>query len=344
MKTKLLVFIDALPFEHKYLFEKYINNWNLELSPLKPSYGFSSNQHNLLLRGLLPDAANFFTDYTIISKNKFSYYFRHTNWFTFIFRKIQSRIGTNRANIPLGMGHMFKQVGIYPLSSKNKLDSVTKDFHHWDFYADLDAFKKLTSLTISRDTFLVFNHIDHLGHYKGLDSKDYKSAVEMLFDKIDKYLKKNNVDFLLFSDHGMSCRPKKVKLVLEKKFGKQSNNGYVYFIDSTTLKVWVKDNKLKTRIINYLNDRAEGSVIDEMERKAHGLTNIDFGDIIFVLGNDYYFEPQYFGFGIKSKTYGMHGNSPHDRNQWGVWAGNNQLGECDDSRYFFKDILTKFIK
>ena len=40
----------------------------------------------------------------------------------------------------------------------------------------------------------------------------------------------------------------------------------------------------------------------------------------------------------------MHGNSPHDRNQWGVWAGNNQLGECDDSRYFFKDILTKFIK
>jgi hypothetical protein len=66
--------------------------------------------------------------------------------------------------------------------------------------------------------------------------------------------------------------------------------------------------------------------------------------IHFVLGNDYYFEPQYFGFGIKSKTLGMHGNSPHDRGQWGVWAGDHQLGECNDARYFFKDILTKFIK
>lgn len=344
MKKKLLIFIDALPYEHKHLFHKYIDKWNLELSLLKPSYGFSSNQHNLLLRGLSPDEANFFTDYTIIGKNKFSYYLKHTNWFTYIFRKIQSRLGVNRANIPLGMGHMFKQVGIYPLSSKNKLDSLTKDFHHWDFYADLDASEKLKSLTISRNTFLVFNHIDHLGHYIGVDSKKYKISVEILFDKIHKYLEKNNVDLLIFSDHGMSCKPKKVKLILEQTFGKQSNSGYKYFIDSTTLKIWVKDNILKTKIMCYLNDRVEGSILDEKERKAHGLTNNNFGDIIFVLGNDYYFEPQYFGFGIKSKTLGMHGNSPHDRDQWGIWAGDHQLGKCNDARYFFKDILTKFIK
>lgn len=344
MKKKLLVFIDALPYEQRYMYEKYICNWNLKLSSLIPSYGFSSNQHNLLLRGLSPDSADFFTDYSLIRSNKFSYYLNHTNMITYIIRKFQSRLGLNKANIPLGMGHMFKQTGIYPLSSKIKLDSLTDVFHEWDFYADEEAFSKLKSCKISRNTFLVFNHIDHLGHYKGVDSNEYRSSVKILFDEIDKYLCENNVELLIFSDHGMSCKPKKVKLVLEDIFGKQSNGGYKYFIDSTTLKIWVNDNKLKVKIMKYLDERIEGSVLDEKERKAHGLTKKDFGDIIFVLGNDYYFEPQYFGFGIKSKTLGMHGNLPHEKGQWGIWAGDYQLGVCNDSRYFFKDILTRFIK
>ena len=39
----------------------------------------------------------------------------------------------------------------------------------------------------------------------------------------------------------------------------------------------------------------------------------------------------------------MHGNYPNDIGQWGVWIGNNDLDECEDARFFYNKILTKFI-
>ena len=341
---KLIIFIDALPYEHKDLFKEYTSKWNLKISPLKPGYGFSSNQHNLLLRGLNPDEAGFFTDYAYNDKSKFNFYLSHVNWITYIFRRIQSRLGFNNANIPLGMAKLYKSNGVYPLSSKTKLDSLTNNFSEWTLKIDENAFDFLKKNDLKKNTLLAFNHIDHLGHYKGVTSTEYKTAIKKLFAIIDIYLKKNKCDLLMFSDHGMSNNPQKVRLVLEDIFGKQTNNGYKYFIDSTTLRVWVNEIELKNNIEKYLLSREEGIVINSKTRKNYGLTNNNFGDIIYVLRNKYFFEPHYFGFGIKSKTLGMHGNYPNDTEQWGVWVGDNNLDKCEDSRFFYNKILTKFIK
>lgn len=341
-KNKLLIFVDALPFEKRGLFQDVVKSWDLKLSKLIPGYGFSSNQHNLLIRGLTPDQAGFFTDYSINEEENFGPYLNHDNWITYLYRRIQSKLGSNRANIPLGMGNLFKQSSIYPLSSKKMLDSVTQKFHNWDVLIDGDAFTHLKRGTCSKNTFLIFNHIDALGHYKGIDTIEYEIAVEKLFLELDKYIRNNAVEILLFSDHGMSRNPKSVKLSLEKYFGKQTGKGFRYFIDSTTLRVWCDDVKLLVRIKHYLGNIVEGSVISDIERNAYGLKSKNFGDIIFVLKNDYYFLPQYFGFGVKSKTCGMHGNIPSHPEQWGVWVGDGKGPRCDDARLFFPDVLDRF--
>ena len=65
---KLIVFIDALPYEYRENFKNFSHKQNLKINKLIPGYGFSSNQHNMLLRGLLPDKVGFFTDYEITEK------------------------------------------------------------------------------------------------------------------------------------------------------------------------------------------------------------------------------------------------------------------------------------
>ena len=244
----------------------------------------------------------------------------------------------------MGMGHRFRRNCIYPLKTKNNLDTLCEEYLDYDFYVDDKAMNFLNDKFINQNTFLVFNHIDHLGHYKGVNSDDYKKSVKHLFDKLEQFLDTNKCEILLFSDHGMSVRPKKTSLVLEDYFGKQSLDKYNYFIDSTTLRVWVYDDLLKEKIIQTLSKKKYGLIIDDKKRKEYGIANPKFGHIIFVLSNDYFFEPHYFGFGLKSKTLGMHGNIPTDKWQIGLWMGSEKLPDCFDSRLFYNDIMKKFLK
>lgn len=341
---KLIIFIDALPYEYNEHFNKYISDWGLKLRKLRPGYGFSSNQHNLLLRGLNPDKVGFFTDYKIIKDQKFKFYLRHDSWLNYIIRKIQSKLGFEYANIPIGLGDKFKNNSVYPLKSKQYLDSLTKIFDKWEFEADQSAHLFLETNILNRNTILVFNEIDHLGHYAGVNSHDYKFAVKQLFKKIDGFIKTNKCEVILFSDHGMSLKPSKVKLILENHFGRQSLLTYNYFIDSTTLRVWTYSKDKYNQIIKFLEKKKIGKLIDAKTKKKYGISNAEYGDIIFVLHEQYFFEPQYFGFGLKSKTLGMHGNIPTDKWQCGVWAGSSKLPNCNDSLLFYSDVLLKFLK
>ena len=53
------------------------------------------------------------------------------------------------------------------------------------------------------------------------------------------------------------------------------------FLDSTFLRIWSKDNRLLMEIKEFLSTLNSGHLIDEQERIKYGVTNREFGDLIF---------------------------------------------------------------
>ncbi|KYH31220.1 type I phosphodiesterase / nucleotide pyrophosphatase [Clostridium tepidiprofundi DSM 19306] len=58
---KLIIFVDALPFEKIDYFPNIINQ--LKVSKIRPSYGYSVNLHYLMFEGKYPDYVGFFGEY-----------------------------------------------------------------------------------------------------------------------------------------------------------------------------------------------------------------------------------------------------------------------------------------
>ena len=57
-----------------------------------------------------------------------------------------------------------------------------------------------------------------------------------------------------------------------------SEDKYLYFIDSTYMRVWVKNKNMMKEFEEYLSTREFGELLTEQQRKEFGLTNREFGD------------------------------------------------------------------
>jgi len=110
---------------------------------------------------------------------------------------------------------------------------------------------------------------------------------------------------------------KGAELKLEERFGDMSESTYRYFLDSTFLRIWCHDEALREEIKIFLSEESSGEIIDEAERSTYGVTNRDFGDIIFRANEGIMFLPNFFGIRLVKA---MHGYDSELKSQKAVFA------------------------
>ncbi|MBS4983075.1 alkaline phosphatase family protein [Hungatella hathewayi] len=121
----------------------------------------------------------------------------------------------------------------------------------------------------------------------------------------------NNYRLIILGDHGMVDVKKYINILpvvkkIKSKYGLSVGDDFVYFIDSTALRLWFKDKKIIPQVDNDISKYLEGNI---------ELTKIDnkyYGDLIYMLKPSNVFFPDFFN---TKKNKGMHGynNTIHEQ-------------------------------
>ncbi len=333
--SSLIIFIDALPYYYKDTILQILNGVNYNNETI-PEIGYSSNQHCSIFSGMLPDDVGYFTDWTLNldKKEKLKFYIKHNNIINPVVNYMLNKAKLAKGNIPLGMKRVFCNKGLYPLKDISVLSNLNDKFNKYKIYQttkidELNMLDDLSSKQINDHSLVVLNSIDHLGHIVDMTSLKYQKHMEEYLVKVqnvivnfkNKYGDDSRITVL--SDHGMTPINQTIKLDLEKEFGKQSSDTYVYFLDSVVCKVWTF-NHLESEISTYLAS-LPGKVLDSSERDYFGIESKEFGDIIFILDSGYIFSPNYFGHSLRGDAKGMHGYIPSDFYQHGILITNYKI-------------------
>lgn len=326
----VIIFIDALPYDEMKNFEGRIKG---RVTRLIPELGYSSNQHVALFAGLLPRECGYLGDFHFFPRKRFSFRQRlsHNHILNFLVRRVLGKLGYNKANIPIGLGSVFENVGNYPLASYRSLCELDSRYSRYEFFEihDLESIREVNRrLESSNDIFLVFNQVDHAGHIYGTADPRYKAVVDSVWTCVTSILDGlgEGDQFAVISDHGMSNQPKKLELDLERVAGPQGDGKYLYFVDSSICKLWYFNDAIKEVVREYFDQIQAGRLLDSDEREYWGVDD-SICDDLFVLDSAFYFEPQYFGYGLRTKTMGMHGSLPTSTDQHGVLITANEAGE-----------------
>jgi len=359
----LHVFIDALPYT---LIDSEYKCWlpNMKYSALIPNVGYSSSLHWQLFCNKYPDERGIFLDWQKKTENNIAVKLLSTvltpldriySLGVFI-RKIMDRIIFRKnlfANIPFKFRKLFSNQSVYLFSSE---DIYGKENIFYDYTVisqdeNCKTFKdviELMKLNLhKKNLFVVFNFADEIGH-KFARGKEYNQNIsekmEILKDVILQYMQLYpNEKVLISSDHGMSTVKKKINIRFPKEFGKQSKSTYLVYTDSALMCIFISKNELKPKLENYLKKYSNlGHILTDKEREYYGITNTNFGDIIFNLKEGVIFDDNWFGKHLRKKhnltEQGMHGFWPdiNARDQFGVLISVN----CDnheDKIYTYKE-------
>lgn len=339
MKKILLVFIDGLQYDTAI--EKMSILKNKENSRVIPGIGFSNNIYPEMLCGTNPNEIGYFNEWSPVKekKSKLPFYLKWLDmfrWSLYInagIRKIILRkiFKMDFSNIPFKYAHYFKAQG-----SHNFRDLTGNNILHDYSFEIYDSVE--TGLGVGqRDNFIIDKldnelkqenyllslvDLDNIAHINGVTSKHFSDHTENLDNRLkklfDKFMKLNSEnEIYLFSDHGMVDVSQVVNFNIEEKFGQMSENKYLYFIDSTYMRVWVKDNSLKDEFEEYLSTREFGELLTDEQRKEFGLTNKEFGDFIFRGKEGVMFVPNFYG-GRANKA--MHGYDSHLKSQNAIFS------------------------
>ena len=318
-KKVLLIFVDGLQYD--LALEKMKLLKNNKSSSITPGIGFSNNLYPEMLCGTNPDDIGYFNEWSP-KKNinkRLPYYLRILDGLRNL---LYVNVGIRRiilrnifkkdfSNIPFKYAHFFKPQGSHnfrDLEGNNLLykydfeiyDSVEttlgvgkRDFHIID---ELDK-------DLSQNNYLLsLVDLDNLAHIYGTKSTQFLGHIDSLDQKLkvlsDKFISFNDDnEVYLFSDHGMVDVSKIVDLgtILENRFGEMSKDKYLYFVDSTYLRIWVKDIELIQSFNEFLSLQEFGKIVSNEERIEFGLTNKDFGDIVFRGNEGVMFAPNFYG-------------------------------------------------
>lgn len=334
MNNYLIIFIDGFPYE---LIEKtnFLNRFSYKC-PLTPGIGYSVNIHAEIFAGLSADRIGFFNTWKFepasspfrklksikgllgnFGDN------RYLNWF---FRNaIKFICGFDSLNIPYKFIDMFAPCGC-PVYSKNFLGFKLwpSEITEQDIIFDTDEKRyELAKEKVMKDKglFLFFVKLDRVAHKFGLDSNEYENSFNCLSDWINNLYDKfrsfcPNGHIVVLSDHGMSKIKRVVQFDLEKNFPYAGLRSYVYFLDTTMLRVWYLDLKAKSAIESFLNNKDYGRLLTEQERIDFGIANKKWADSIFLLNEGYVFDPSFLE---KGHPLAMHGYHPHLPWQKGIF-------------------------
>lgn len=357
MTKYLIVFIDSFPFERLHV-TRFISSLPSQ-TRLIPGLGYSVNLLPELFLGLYPDEIGFYGEWTCdpaSSPFKFKRvgtileHIARSHYYVdrFLHKALGRLMHLHLAQIPFDMLPYFSHGGrsIYqpPLVEKAIFSShrspikviraetlPCRGMGQRDRAAIEEAYNFLDS-----DLFISLVDLDGFGHKYGVASDEHDRyireidiGIAALWSAFCQTHKKDECVLFVLSDHGMSNVNRGVRLDLSATFGQPSPDTYLFFPDSTILRVWVRSPAMKTDIANYLVERKEGRLLTPTERAFFGVTASYTGDLLYVLKEGAVFLPSFHGLRIPK---GMHGYHPEVPLQHALLACSNRLSVPDIMR------------
>lgn len=338
----LLIFIDSLPYLYRGKM-KFLSQFSNSIRKVIPGFGYSINVKAEIFGGYAPDQVGYLNEWTYESDAPLR---KHLNFFSALrplrsfyyldriaHRLLSKLYGQNVLNIPFEYLPFFARTGTeayrdeFPLptifSRMNNLVKIC--YYHYPCHQKRDyQIYSNTMKAVSDETydviFAAFGDLDGVTHEYGVGSEEYNKEVE----ELDNYLcqmykefssKNPKGPFFLISDHGMANVSDVVDIDMEGQFGTASEDSYLYFIDSTMLRVWVFDERKRSEIEEHLKGLGYGRVLDSESRKDYAIVSKQFGDIIFLLNEGFVFTPSFMGRRIPKA---MHGYCPELESQAGL--------------------------
>lgn len=319
----LIIFIDGLRFDHASTRLSVLRK--ARISPVVPGLGFSNNLYPEMFSGMDPDTLGFFNEWSPASAIKpvgrlhplrildllrrFPYL--NAGIRILVLRKL---FGLKTANIPFKYWKFFEAAGPHNVRSLGP-GSVLSDhgFQIQDSaeiplkrsrrnHRDIAILERVAQMALEdRNLFISLTETDSIAHADGLDSPPYQAHLryldEQLTTVITRYRTANpDGSVYMLSDHGMAPVLRQVYVDLEGELGAMEPGRYLFFLDSTFLRVWLDDEALDARVREYLVSLQAGVILSDEERTTYGVSNRDFGDIIFRADEGVLFTPSFFGF------------------------------------------------
>lgn len=188
-----------------------------------------------------------------------------------------------------------------------------------------------------------------LAHMMGTRNPKFQNRLieyDKMLKNINSLLKKsydNEYRLVILGDHGMVDVKKYINILpaiktIKSKYGLSIGDNFVYFIDSTALRLWFKDKTIIPQVDKDFSKYLEGS-IDNLQ-----IDNKYYGDLIYILKPYNIFYPDFFN---TKKNKAMHGYKNTIDEQKGLCV---IIGSKTDetykeiSLYEVKDIVLKLLK
>lgn len=328
MSNCLIIFVDGFPYE---LLQKLdsLNKFPYTCA-LTPGIGYSVNIHAEIFAGLSADQVGFLNTWKFEPESSPFRKLksikgllgnfednRYLNWF---FRNaISIFCRFDSLNIPYQLIDKFAPCG-HSIYSKNFPEHKLwpSEISEESIICKTDKQKYLLAKeNISKisKNFISFVELDSVAHRFGLDSNEYKNSLNLLNDRVDNLCnefrsKHPDGHIVVLSDHGMSGVKRVIRIELEMDFSEEDKQKFVYFIDSTMLRIWYLDWNVQSAVEAYLNNREYGKVLTEQERINFGITNKKWADCIFLLNEGCIFDPCFLEKGHPLAMHGYHPELP----------------------------------
>lgn len=340
----LIIFVDGLRADA--VAEMEFLSGLPEIGAVRPGFGYSINLHAELFAGLRPDDVGFFCEWHLAPERAPGRRLRPLlPLLDALFRPYTLNRGVQHLltrwyrpdhitpNIPLRHIDKFAVAG-EPIFSP-RFPAPTLFTLHPELRAiraprtvrkgQRDAWvvaQAREALNRHPALFLALADLDGLTHHAGVGSETYRAYLH----RLDTWLASLHAEFRrrhpeghfwVISDHGVANVEARVLLDIEKRFGPSGLRTFMYFSDSTLLRVWVFAGELREPLGDYLATYPAGRLLSAEERTRYGLTSPVFGDYILVLDEGHCFEPSYFA---RHVPVAMHGYHPELPSQQALYA------------------------
>jgi hypothetical protein len=168
------------------------------------------------------------------------------------------------------------------------------------------------------DLYLIYISImDASGHKYGPKSSQVNKSLKSLDAKLEKFVTKfekkvTGSSYVFLGDHGMTTIKERLNLIeilqeMDRLIMTSVNEDYIYFLDSTMLRVWVLNKNCKKTINDYLASQSillEKGIFYYTHFKKK--TNKELGDIVWCANSGVLISPDFFH-SKNDNLKGMHG-------------------------------------
>ncbi|BDU51133.1 alkaline phosphatase family protein [Haliovirga abyssi] len=364
MKKTLIIMIDAVRPDYiskeytPFLYELKEKNTFLKLHTL---LGYSSGIHPSIYTGCYQDKTGKFvvfykdeensifkwtkflklipTDFLrkyAIAFMKVPYYYTPKKYKKFLPKFFRETVIKVPPSIPLDILPYFN-MGNKGNKLKTLYDYLDENSVSYESYATTKNtyFENVTSLEELKisdktvDSFYIYEP-DGYGHKYGANSKEIKELMSKIDKKVKSLYKEalekfKDVNLFIFSDHGMYNVEKFVDIQTPlKKAGLEQPRDFIAFFDTTFARFWTKDNGVKDKIIEVLNNTEGVRYLNDTlldKYKINFKEKEKFGEIIGVVEGGIRQFPDYFS-PVRSTIKGLHGTFPEYEGSYGIFFSN----------------------